>query len=116
MFATSTKTATFLPTGTPSGSDRSVLCARDRAFLCPSCRGANRGDGALHHRPGRREPEALPAGALLRITRLLGLDDRAALVVGRTKDLLEEAGGEAIGIMLRVHHQQVHRADVAARA
>src|ERR1035437_8146356 len=97
MFATSTKTATFLPTMTPMSCVPTVGAAyaarrRSNAHLA-------RGSPAGYHGPGHEraafaEAPIFPAGSLAGIVWPCRLDDGAALVARGTKDLLEEHTSE----------------------
>src|SRR6266550_2650129 len=115
MFATSTKTATFLLTLTPwiQGFARP---ARSRSSAgrscCPTRGGTRRDDGSLDTRTGFSEAHPLPAGKGCRVVRPLGLDHATALVAGRSKQLLEECLGDAVGIVFGIDDQEVDRADV----
>src|SRR6266516_4026462 len=112
MFATSTKTATFLLTCTPIRCGAASGWARR---LPRSSRHGHGADGASDARTLIFESEAFPAGPLRRVVRLRRLDRRAALVRGRSKGLLDERLGHVIGIGRRIDDQQVDRPDVAAR-
>src|ERR1041385_4287224 len=88
MFATSTKTATFLPTLSP---------------ICRAAAPCRRAPGSLsapapcgiHEPPEDRllvdEPRAPPAHVLRRVVRLRRLDRRTSLVPRRSEALLDEA-------------------------
>ena len=64
---------------------------------------------------GRAEPLAIPAGQLDRVVRQRRLDDGAAFVLRRAKDLLDEHVGDPVGIVPRIDDEEVHRPDVPAR-
>src|SRR3954468_21076257 len=97
MFATSTKTATFLLTTTPRiGRARPP---RPNRLLAPSARRSG-AEGARHVRLGVDEPEPRPPRACIGIVRADGLDDRATLVLRRPQDLLEQGGGHAVRVVV----------------
>src|SRR5436190_16805404 len=114
MFATSTKTATFLLTLSP--------------IPCPGLprRGGARPNwsapapGGIHGSPEDRlvvlESLALPALQLCRIVRLLRLDRRTSLVARRLEALLDEACADGIRCARRVDDEQIDDSHVAAGA
>src|SRR5262245_28134833 len=118
MFATSTKTATFLPTVTP-WSLMDGRCRRVSLLGCPLCLDAPRGgphrdDGSLDPRTGWGEPQRRPAAEGRRIVRAGRFDLGATLVPGRSDDFLEERSGHPVGIVARIDDQEVDRAHEAA--
>src|SRR4051812_29543597 len=99
MFATSTKTATFLLTCTP------IPCgaAAGRSRRLPRSSRLGRGaDGASDSRTLIFKSEALPAGPLRWVLRLPRLNRRAALVCGRSQAFLHERFGHVVGIGCRI--------------
>src|SRR5215207_7157173 len=116
MFATSTKTATFLLTMTPWKS-YGARPARSRCSAEPwsyAARGAShRGHGSLVSRTGRGEPLRRPAADRRRIVRAGCLHQGAALVAGRADDLLEEGVRHSVGVMVGIDDQKVDGADVS---
>src|SRR5665213_97834 len=113
MFATSTKTATFLPTMTPqSGFEvirrRVPLLDVIDLDLGTARGGPIRGHGSFDE--GRRhiEAHAFPPAAFVRIVRPRGLDDGAAFVAGGTQKLLEERRTDAIDIATGIDQEPVH--------
>src|SRR5450432_1262847 len=117
MFATSTKTATFLPTLTPmscvptAGASRA---ARRRSDSNLARGGLADRHGPGHERAAIAESTIFPAGSLAGIVGQRRLDDGAALVARGTEDLLEQVVGDAHCVDALVHGQQVDRADVSA--
>src|SRR5258706_10438201 len=113
MFATSTKTATFLPTLSPipwSG----VGAAKARApFSTPAPGGI---DGPPENRLLVLESLALPALQLCRVLRLRCLDRRTTLVGRRFEAILDEARAHGVRCARRVDDEQVDDSDIAARA
>src|SRR5690349_17499369 len=106
MFATSTKTATFLPTVTP-WSLVWLVRARRRAraarlpLVSDAPRGrTHRGDGSLDPRTGRGEPQRCPAAEDRWIVRSGRVDLGATLVPGRSDDFLEQCSGHPVGIVV----------------
>src|ERR1035437_153359 len=98
MFATSTKTATFLPTVTPMScvlTAGATDAARRRSNwgVARVSRAARHGPG--HERAALAEAAILPAGSLAGIVRPRRLDDGAALVARGTEDLLEQVVRDA---------------------
>src|SRR5579859_3043231 len=116
MFATSTKTATFLPTLTPIWCW--TQCRRaDAAWLARSTdatAGSGGHDGPLDGRSRFDESLVLPTGAYGGVLRLRRLHDGAALVLGRAEDLLEEGRRQPVRIVVGVEDEEVDRADVTA--
>src|SRR3972149_1956592 len=88
MFATSTKTATFLPTGSPI-RDGAAARAPGRAprSTGPSPAGPCRREDASHERTELIESLSLPPGPLGGIVRPRRLDGRATLVGRRSEGL-----------------------------
>src|SRR5215212_1065882 len=112
MFATSTKTATFLPTLSPiSGLPAPGVGARPWSAPAPC---------GIHDMPEDRrvfnESLALPALLLCRIVRLRRLDRRTSLVRRRSEAFLDEACAHGVGFTRRVDDEQVDGSDVPARA
>src|SRR5579862_3387601 len=115
MFATSTKTATFLPTLTPM----SCVLGAGAAGAARRRSSADLASGgpAGRHRPGHEratlaESSILPAGSLAGIIWERRLDDGAALVARGTEDLLEQVVGDARCVGVLIDGQQVDAADV----
>src|SRR5260221_4523581 len=102
MFATSTKTATFLLTGTPIR-----WSSRSRPGW---------GDGAADVRTLICKSLVLPAGPLGWVVRPWRFDRGTALVRGRSKGLPDELGGHLVHLGRRIDDQEVDRADEAAGA
>ena len=65
--------------------------------------------------PAGAEPESFQARPLHRIVRLDRLDDGAALVAGRSKQLLDEGFGDAIGVVAGIDDQEVDGPDDSRR-
>src|SRR5262245_19146262 len=103
MFATSTKTATFLLTGTPMWCGAAAGGVRRRPR---SSRPGLRPHGASDARALILESETLPAGPFRGFVRLHGLDRGAALVRGRSERFLDERFGDVVGIGGRVDDQE----------
>src|SRR5471032_1598090 len=117
MFATSTKTATFLPTLTPMScvpTAGATCAARRRSDADRARSGLASRHGPGHERATLAEAAILPAGSLAGIVGQRRLDDGAALVARGTEDLLEQVVGDARCVDALVHGQQVDRADVSA--
>src|SRR5215203_830213 len=112
MFATSTKTATFLPTVTPIWCEPGPLTPA--GALCATGCGAGRGNGAPERDSGRGEPGALEAGEVRGIGGLRRLDRGATLVARGAQQLLQEGFRHAICVMVRSDDKEVDRAHVAA--
>src|SRR3954449_6647245 len=97
MFATSTKTATFLPTCTPCR-----ISPRARARCRPGAGdpsraprgGPYRRDGSPQEGAGEAETLTLPAGEVGGIIGRGGLHGRGALVACRADQILQDAGLE----------------------
>src|SRR6185503_12867490 len=114
MFATSTKTATFLPTLSPI---RSVgLRHQWRRAPAPSASAPGGIDGSPEDRLLVLESLALPALQLCRVLRLGRLDRRTTLVARRLEAILDEACAHGIRCARRVDDEQVDDADVATGA
>src|SRR5512143_503416 len=111
MFATSTKTATFLPTWSPISLDARAGWRSSGSAPAP---------GGIHDVPEDRravhESLALPARVLCRVVRLRRLDRRTSLVGRRSEALLDEAVAHGVRFARRVDDEQVDGSDVAARA
>src|SRR6478672_9417169 len=114
MFATSTKTATFLLTLSP------IPCPglrRHRGarpiWSAPTPGGI---DGPPEDRHVVLESLALPALQLCRVVRLRRLDRRTSLVASRLEALLDEACAHGIRCARRVDDEQIDDTDIAARA
>src|SRR5450756_780246 len=125
MFATSTKTATFLPTMTPQlvpGTGAELSTRRPRAArrhapesaFTPCRREPLRPDQTFDARPRRGEAEALPDRQGRPCGSERRLHDRAALVPRRPEQLLNEDAGHLFLVVARIHDQEIHRTDVAA--
>src|SRR5689334_18439846 len=112
MFATSTKTATFLLTETPYVLRRRTGSPRRQPRS--SCRGLLP-DGTSDSRALIFESETLPAGPFRGIVRLRGLDRGAALVGSGPQRFLDERLRDVVGIGGRVDDQEVDRPDETAR-
>src|SRR4051794_17818526 len=114
MFATSTKTATFLPTLSP------IRCAgpRRRCGRAPGMSSPAPGwiDGSPEDRLLVLESLALPALQLRRVLRLWRLDRRTTLVARRLEASLDEARAHGVRCARRVDDEQVDDSDVAASA
>src|SRR6185503_12256982 len=114
MFATSTKTATFLPTLSP------IPCPgpRRRGGARPNWSTPAPGgiDGPPENRLLVLESLALPALQLCRVLRLGRLDRRTTLVARRLEALLDEACTHGVRCARRVDDEQVDDADVATGA
>src|SRR5215207_8962629 len=112
MFATSTKTATFLPTLSPISSGVGAASARAR-ISAPA-------PGWIDRPPENRllvdEALALPAHMLCRVVRLRRLDRRTSLVGRRPEAFLDEAVAHGVRFARRVDDEQIDGSDVAARA
>src|SRR5512135_1107699 len=91
MFATSTKTATFLDTGSPipGGAPARSPGGAPRS-TGPAAAGSSRRQRASQVRAEVGESALLPPGPLGGIVRAGRLDRRAALVGGRSEGLREE--------------------------
>src|SRR5207247_7385593 len=111
MFATSTKTATFLLTLSPIPFGWAPAVETARPMSAPSPR---RIDGPPEHRLLVPESLALPALQLCRVIRLLRLDRRTTLVARRLEALLDEACAHGVRCARRVHDAQVDGSGVAA--
>src|SRR3990172_522187 len=115
MFATSTKTATFLPTGSPI-RDGAAARAPVRAprSTGPSPAGPCRREDASHERTELIESLSLPPGPLGGIVRPRRLDGRATLVGRRSEGLREEGPRHVVRVHVRCDDEEIDRADVAA--
>src|SRR5689334_10433113 len=113
MFATSTKTATFLPTLSPIPCVGLQRQWRAPALSAPAPGGI---DGSPEDRLLVLESLALPALQLCRVLRLGRLDRRTALVPRRLEAFLDEACAHGVRCARRVDDEQVDDPDVAARA
>src|SRR4051794_39711266 len=112
MFATSTKTATFLPTLSPIRSVGQLRnCVRAPGCSAPA---PGRIDGAPEDRLIVDEALALPALLLCRVVRQRRLDRRTTLVARRLEALLDEARTHGVRCARRVDDEQVDDSDVAA--
>src|SRR5258708_32509621 len=111
MFATSTKTATFLPTLSPSSP---ALSPSFGARLCCSAPAPCGVDDSPEDRLLVHEPLALPARVFCRVVRLRRLDRRTSLVGRRSEALLDEAVAHGVRFAHRVDDEQVDGSDVAA--
>src|SRR6185369_3184168 len=113
MFATSTKTATFLPTLSPI-SWASAPSFGARPFLSAPA------PGGIDESPEDRlfvdEPLAHPARVLCRVVRLRRLDRRTSLVPRRSEAFLDEAVAHGVRFARRVDDEQVDGSDIAAGA
>src|SRR5215210_5127866 len=111
MFATSTKTATFLPTLSP------IPVGLRRWGACPMSAPA---PGGIHDAPENRlrvnESLALPARMFCRVVRLRRLDRRTSLVGRRSEALLDEAVAHGVRFARRVDDEQVDGSDIAPAA
>src|SRR4051812_8667006 len=116
MFATSTKTATFLLTMTPwvMGSPGRRDGAARRGCSLGATGGSCRRHDSVDVRTGFAETHPLPAGIGLSVVRPFGFDDGAALVAGRPDQFLQQRLGDPVDVVLRVDDQEVDVADVAA--
>src|SRR6185369_9273022 len=110
MFATSTKTATFLLTLSPMCSVGCEPAAR------PSTPAPGGIDGSPQNRLLVLESLALPALELCRCLRHRRLDRRTALVARRLEALLDEACAHGVQCARRVDDEQIDDPDVAAGA
>src|SRR5687768_6070948 len=113
MFATSTKTATFLPTLSPISRAPAPESGARSNGTAPAPGGV---DGPPEHRLVVLEPLALPALLLCRVVRLRRLDRRTSLVCRRSEAFLDEACAHGVGFARRVDDEQVDGSDVAAGA
>src|SRR5829696_8029932 len=113
MFATSTKTATFLPTLSPISWASAPSFGARPVLSAPA-------PGGIHDAPENRlsvdESLALPARVLCRIVRLRRLDRRTSLVGRRPEALLDEAVAHGVRFARRVDDEQVDGSDVAPSA
>src|SRR5215208_2295633 len=113
MFATSTKTATFLPTLSPISWASAPSFGARPVLSAPA-------PGGIHDAPKNRlsvdESLALPARVLCRIVRLRRLDRRTSLVGRRSEAFLDEAVAHGVRFARRVDDEQVDGSDVAAGA
>src|SRR5262245_20256039 len=114
MFATSTKTATFLPTLTPIPGAGCGARPRRAPLLCAPAPG--RVDRPPEDRLLVDEALALPARVLCRVVRLRRLDRRTTLVGRRPEAFLDEAVAHGVRFARRVDDEQVDGSDVAAGA
>src|SRR5437867_4845434 len=113
MFATSTKTATFLPTLSPIPVlGAGAVWARAR-WSAPAPGGI---DGPPENRLLVLESLALPALQLRRVLRLRRLDRRTSLVGRRLEAILDEARAHGVRCARRVDDEQVDGSDVSAGA
>src|SRR6476619_3577076 len=114
MFATSTKTATFLPTLSPIP----CLGLRCRPRHAPDVSTPAPGgiDGSPEDRLLVLESLALPALQLGRSLRLGRLDRRTTLVASRLEAFLDEACAHGVRCARRVDDEQIDDSDVAAGA
>src|SRR6185503_2823981 len=114
MFATSTKTATFLPTLSPIP----CLGLRRRSRRAPGI--STPAPGGIHGSPEDRllvlESLALPALELCRCLRHRRLDRRTTLVARRLEAFLDEACAHGVRCARRVDDEQIDDPDVAAGA
>src|SRR6476620_9113907 len=110
MFATSTKTATFLLTLSPMCS---VGCEPPARPSTPAPGGI---DGPPQNRLLVLESLALPALELCRCLRHRRLDRRTTLVARRLEALLDEACAQGVRCARRVDDEQIDDPDVAAVA
>src|SRR3990172_10681831 len=114
MFATSTKTATFLPTGSPipdgAAGRAPVRAPRSTDPSAGSCRR----EDASHERAELIESLSFPPGPLGGVVRPRRLDGRAALVGSRSQRLLEERLGYVVRVHGRCDDEEIDGADVAA--
>src|SRR3970040_935674 len=112
MFATSTKTATFLPTGSPipdgAAGRAPVRAPRSTDPSASSCRREH----VSHERAELTESLSLPPGPLDGIVRPRRLDGRAALVGSRAEGLLEERLRHVVGVHGRGDDEESARADL----
>src|SRR5690349_10283317 len=114
MFATSTKTATFLLTLSPIPClELRRRCGARSNWSAPAPGGI---DGPPEDRLLVLESLALPALQLCRILRLGRLDRRTALVARRLEALLDEACAHGVRCARRVDDEQIDDPDVAAGA
>src|SRR5687768_8001006 len=116
MFATSTKTATFLLTNDSLGSDvwgsAGAIALLGGALVSDAARRAShRGHGSLDTWTGQRKSLRCPAAEGRRIFRADCLHEGAALVARRADEVLEEGVRHAVRIMVGVDDQEVDRAD-----
>src|SRR5829696_81443 len=113
MFATSTKTATFLPTLSPISWASAPSFGARPVLSAPA-------PGGIHDAPENRlsvdESLALPARVLCRIVRLRRLDRRTSLVGRRSEAFLDEAVAHGVRFARRVDDEQVDGSDVAPGA
>src|SRR5215203_5222797 len=116
MFATSTKTATFLLTMTPwvmdSPSRRDDAARRDRSLS--ATRGSGRGHDPMDVWTGFAEAHPLPACVGVRVVGPFGFDDGAALVAGRPDKFLQERLGDPVDVVRGIDDQEVDVADEPA--
>src|SRR5262245_31874756 len=114
MFATSTKTATFLPTLSPIP----CLGLRRRGGARPKFSAPAPGgiDGSPEDRLLVLESLALPALHLCRVLRLGRLDRRTTLVARRLEAFLDEACAHGVRCARRVDDEQIDDSDVPAGA
>src|SRR5438552_3411344 len=113
MFATSTKTATFLLTLSPIPLVGRRPLRRRARMSAPS---PGRVDGPPEDRLLVDEALALPALQLCRVFRHLRLDRRTTLVACRLEALLDEACTHGVRCARRVDDEQVDGPDVAPGA
>src|SRR5215217_311778 len=112
MFATSTKTATFLPTWSPISMAPAPQRGGRPNVSAPSPGGI---DGSPEARLPVYESLALPALVLCRIVRRRRLDRRTSLVRRGAQAFLDEAIAHGIRFARRVDDEQVDGPDIAAR-
>src|SRR5215208_5718312 len=110
MFATSTKTATFLPTLSPISLGAGAAARRAPGWSAPAPRGI---DGPPESRLTVHESLALPALVLCRVVRRRRLDRCASLVGRGAKALFDEAVAHGIRFARRVDDEEVDGSDVA---
>src|SRR5688500_4140455 len=119
MFATSTKTATFLLTNDSlvrcMALGRRVRAARRSVELGAARRDSHRGHGSLDARTGERKSLRRPAAQGRRIVRAYCLHEGAAFVARRADEVLEEGVRHAVRIMVGVDDQKIDRADKTAK-
>src|SRR5919197_3688534 len=114
MFATSTKTATFLPTLSPIPCPDAGTALRSATGVSTPAPGGI--DGPPQNRLLVLESLALPALQLCRVLRLRRLDRRTSLVSCRLEALLDEACAHGVRCARRVDDEQIDDSDVAAGA
>src|SRR5262245_45726759 len=115
MFATSTKTATFLPNWVLSYSfGATVPIGTAPGLAGPPRAGPGRCERASHERTGILESDGIQPGPLGRIVRASRFDRCAALVGGRSDDLLEEGFRHPVRIGVGGDDEEIDDADVTA--